>query len=120
MTKTPTLPKFDLDGIVAMHKANIETFVAAQKVLSDAAQAIAQLQYGLVEETFKNAQAFLRFDAKAKPEAVIADLKAQADRIVAVAKEEFDLGVKANNEVAQMITKRVAANIDGLKGMAAA
>jgi hypothetical protein len=120
MTKTPQFPKFDVGTLVNMHKANVDTLVQAQKVWADTAQAIAKLQYGLFEDGMKNAQTFFKFDGKAKPDAVFTDVKAVAEKAMAVAKEEFDLGVKAQNEVAQLLVQRVAANIDELKGFAAA
>ena len=48
MTKTPcrlpSLPKFDVAALVALQKANIETFVAAQKILFDLVQTVAKKQ----------------------------------------------------------------------------
>jgi hypothetical protein len=120
MTKTPQFPKFDVTALVNMHKANVETLVQAQKVWADAAQAIAKLQYGLFEDGVKSAQGLLKLDPKGKPEIAFADVKAAAEKAVAVAKEEFDLGVKAQNEVAQLFVRRATANIDELKAFAAA
>ena len=114
------MPKFDFETLVAMQKANVDTLVQAQGVMVEAAQAIAKLQTGLIEETFKNMQTFMKFDAKAKPEAYLADAKAAADKVMAVAKQELDLGLKAQTEVAQLVSKRAAANMEGLKAFAAA
>lgn len=114
------MPKFDFEALVAMQKANVETIVQAQGVMVEAAQAIAKLQSGLVEETIKNIQAFLKFDAKAKPEAYLADAKAAAEKVMAVAKQELDLGMKAQAEVGQLVSKRAAANMESLKTIAAA
>ncbi len=55
MTKTvrsscPTMPKFDVEAIVTLHKANVETFVAAQKILFDLAQTVAKKQVEYVKE----------------------------------------------------------------------
>ena len=112
------MPKFDFGSLVAMQKGNVETLVQAQGVMVEAAQAIAKLQTGFLEETFKNMQTFLKFDGKAKPETYFADAKAAAEKAIAVAKEELDVGMKAQTEVVQLVSKRAAANIEGLKAMA--
>lgn len=119
-TESFAMPKFDFEALIGMQKANVETLVQAQAVMVEAAQAIAKLQTGLLEETFKSMQAFLKFDAKVKPEAYLADAKAAAEKVMAVAKEELDVGMKAQTEVAQLVTKRAAANMEGLKAFAAA
>ena len=112
-------PKFDADAIVAMQKANIDTFVQAQAIVFEAAQAISKVQYSWVAENFKLAET--SFDASAtakKPEAMMADAKNVAEKAVQVAKQEFDLGIKAQNQVADLVAKRVAANIEEVKALA--
>ena len=114
-----TMPKFNADEIVAMHKANIDTFVQAQTVMLDAAQAISKLQYGWVADSLKAFETVLDGNVTAKkPEEFMADAKAAAEKAVQVAKQEFDLGVKAQNEVADLVSKRVTANIEEVKALA--
>jgi hypothetical protein len=55
----------------------------------------------------------------AKPETVLADVKAAAEKAVAVAKEGVDLGVAAQQRVVGLVTDRVKANVDELKALAA-
>ena len=119
------LPKFDLpkvnfDAVLAMHKANVDTMLEAQGIWMQTAEAIAKLQYGWVEESVKNGQALLKGDVtKRKPEELMADAKAAADKVIAVAKEQADLGMKAQAKVADLVTKRVNANLEDVKTFAA-
>ena len=50
------MPRFDFDAVVAMQKANLDTFVQAQKILTDAAQGIAKAQAGYVNEIVAQVQ----------------------------------------------------------------
>lgn len=114
------MPKFNFDAVVAMHKANIDTMVEAQGIWMQTAEAIAKLQYGWVEESFKHGEALLKGDVtKKKPEEFMADAKAAADKVMAVAKEQADLGMKAQKQVADLVTKRVNANLEDVKSLAA-
>ncbi len=114
------LPKFNFDAVVAMHKANVDTLMEAQGIWMQTAEAIAKLQYGWVEETFKQGEAMLKGDvSKKKPEDFMADAKAAADKVMAVAKEQADLGLKAQKQVADLVTRRVNANLEDVKALAA-
>jgi len=114
------MPKFNVDAVVAMHKANVDTMLEAQGIWMQTAEAIAKLQYGWVEETLKQGETFLKGDvSKKKPEEFIADAKAAADKVMAVAKEQADLGMKAQAQVADLVSKRVNANLEGAKTLAA-
>ncbi len=113
-------PKFNFDAFVAMHKANVDTMVEAQGIYMRTVEAMAKLQYGWVEETFKNGETFFKGDVtKRKPEDFLADAKSAAEKVMAVAKEQADLGMKAQQEVADLVTKRVTANIEDAKSLAA-
>jgi phasin family protein len=114
------MPKFNFDAVVALHKANVDTMVEAQGVWMQAAEAIAKLQFGWFEETFKQGEAMLKGDVtRKKPEDFMADAKAAADKVMAVAKEQADLGLKAQKQVADLVTKRVNANLEDVKSLAA-
>ncbi len=114
------MPKFNFDSVVAMQKANVDTMVEAQGIWMQAFESIAKLQYGWMEETFKQHEAMLKGDVtKKKPEEFMADAKAAADKVMAVAKEQADLGMKAQKQVADLVTKRVNANLEDVKALAA-
>ena len=115
----PRLPKINLDALFSLQKANLAVVHEAQSILVDAAQAIARIQYGWVEDVIARAQAALSSREAKKPEAVLADVRAAAERAVAVAKEGVDLGVAAQQRVADLFAKRAQANVDELKAIAA-
>lgn len=125
MTKTalpqlPTLPKFDFEAVVAFQKANIETLVAAQKILFDLAQTVAKKQVEYVKESFAKSEALFKgFDAKKQPTVYAEELKAAVERAVADVKETVDLGIKAQSEVVDLFVKRATANFDEIKSTAA-
>ncbi len=116
-----TFPKFDMESLLAMQKANMDTIVQAQTVVLNAVQAAAKMQYGLVNEYVEQVQAMLngRYDADKKPEAYFADAKAVADRVVSVAQCQMDLGMKAQAEAVDLIAKRAQQNVDELQKLAA-
>ena len=59
------MPKFDVEALVSLQKANIETFVAAQKILFDLAQTVAKKQVEYVKELFAKSEALFKgFDTK--------------------------------------------------------
>jgi phasin family protein len=114
------MPKFNFDALVAMQKANVDTMMEAQGIWMQTVEAMAKLQYGWVEETYKQGEAMLKGDVtKRKPEEFMADAKAAADKVMAVAKEQADLGMKAQKQVADLVTKRVNANLEDAKALAA-
>src|SRR3954453_18820563 len=70
------LPKFDLDALFATQQANLAAVHEAQNVLAGAAQAIAKVQYGYVEQAVAKARSALATKELPKPEAVLANVKA--------------------------------------------
>src|SRR5688500_7322146 len=71
------LPKFDLDALFSVQTANLAAAHQVQSVLVEAAQAVARLQHGYVEQAVAGAKAAAALGTKqlAKPEAVQADVK---------------------------------------------
>ena len=113
-------PKFDLNGLVAMQKANVETVVQAQRVLTDAAQAMFKLQAGWLAETARQFQASVtKLDVTKGPDAVVAETRAAAERAIAVGRQQLDLGTRAQGEAVDLVAKRVAANVDQVKARVA-
>ena len=51
------LPKFDLDALFSVQKANLAAANEVQTVLVDAAQAVARVQYGYIEQTVADMKA---------------------------------------------------------------
>ena len=113
------LPKFDLDALFSVQTANLATAHQVQSVLVEAAQAVARLQHGYVEQALANVKAALGTKQLAKPEAGMADVKAAAEKAIAVGKEVVDLTVAAQKRVAELVTQRVQASVSELQALTA-
>ena len=113
------LPKFDLDALFATQTANLAAVHEAQRVLTGAAQAIANVQYGYVEQLVADAKAALATKELPKPETVLANAKAGVEKTVAVAKEVVDLAITAQKRAYEVLTQRTQASVDELKAVAA-
>jgi hypothetical protein len=114
------LAKLDLDTLFAAQKANLAALQEAQGVLVDAVQAVAKAQHGYLEQSVAAAQAALKGRAPRTPAAVLAEVKAGAERTGAAGKQIVDLVVAAQRRVAELVSQRTKANVDGLKVLAAA
>lgn len=120
VTSSMPMPKLDVDQMVALHKANLETFVAAQKIMFDLAQTMAKRQSDFVKESFSRTESLMQgFDGKKQPTAYMDDAKVVMEKAMAEAKETMDLGMKAQTEVVDLFVKRATANFDEAKALAA-
>ncbi len=127
---TKTTPKFDfgkfdfskvdVEQVLAMHKANLGTMFEAQRVMLDTAQTLAAAQFNYFRDALGNAESMAtKMDMQAKPEAYAEETKAVAEKAMAVAKNGYDLSLKAQNDVAEILSKRVNANVEEMKKFAA-
>ena len=114
----PKLPKFDLDALFAVQKANLATAHEAQAVLVEAFQAIAKAQQGRVEQAVAEAKAALESKKLSDPQAVLAEVKAAMEKNVAVSKEVVELTVAAQRRVVELFTQRTQASVEELKAAA--
>ena len=108
------LPKIDLDRLFATHAANLAALRDVQDILVQTTQTVLKAQYGWAQEAVRSFRPLPQ-----KPEAVLADVKAAAEKAVAVAKQNVELGVVAQRRVGELLATRVAANVDSLKSIAA-
>jgi hypothetical protein len=113
------LPKIDIDALFALQKANLAAAHEAQVILVDAVQAIAKVQQSYVEDVLATVEAALKAKEPKKSETVLADAQAVAEKTLAVTKEGVELGVAAQRRVADLVAKRVQANIEEFKALAA-
>ena len=116
----PTFPKLDLDALFGACKANLAVAHEAQTVLVDAAQAIARVQQGYIEQSVARTKAVLSRQERRTPEAALAEVKAAAEQAAVVTKEVVDLAVAAQRRMAELVARRGAANVDQLKTLVAA
>ncbi len=114
-TAEPRLPKLDLDRLLAVQAANLAALREAQDILIQTAQTVLKAQYGWAQEAVRALRPLPQ-----QPEAVLADVKAAADKAMAIARQNVELGVVAQRRVGELLTARVVANYDGLKTFAAA
>ena len=113
------LPKFDLDALFGLQKANLPSprrRRASSSRRSRRSSACSTATRTEVVETLKTAA---KTKEPAKPETVLADVKAAAEKAVAVTKQGVDLGVAAQQRVVELVSQRVKANVDELKAIAA-
>ena len=113
------LPKFDVDALFALQTANLAAAHEVQSIVLEAVQAIAKVQHGWVQENVAGAKAMLSSKEPKQPQALLADVKTAAEKAVAAGKQGMDLGVAAQQRVAELVAKRVQANIDEFKALAA-
>ena len=113
------LPRLDLDVLFALHRANLAAAQEAQAVLLDAAQAAAKLQTGYAEELLDAARGAWASAERRQPEAVLAEVKAAAEKAAIVVRQSVGLGVAAQRRLAELTTARASANLEGLKTFAA-
>ena len=113
------LPKFDLDALFSVQKANLAAANEVQTVLVEATQAVARVQHGYVEQAVADMKAALGTKQLPKPDAALADLKAAAEKAFAVAKEVVDLTVGAQKRVAELVSERTQAAVTELKALTA-
>jgi hypothetical protein len=112
------LPRLDLDTVFAVQKANLAAAQEAQTVLVDAAQAIARVQHGRVEQAVADAKATLASRKLTDPQAVLAEIKAAIEKNVVATKEVVDLALAAQRRVGELFTRRAQANAEALKAAA--
>ncbi len=117
---TPSMPTFNFDAIVAMQKAQVDTFVAAQKIMIDLATTVSAQQQTRIQETAAKAEALLKgFDSKKEPTAYVSEAKAAFEQAMSDARETMDLGLKAQNQMIDLLVKRAAATVEDAKSLAA-
>ncbi len=116
----PGLPRFDLDALFALQKANLETFFQAQKIAFDFVQTLTRRQAELAREAFARAEGLLRgFDPGKQPTGYVDEARAAIEKAVAEVRELADLGLRAQSEIVDLFVKRAAANLDEIRKAAA-
>ena len=113
--------KIDFDAVAALQKANVETYLAAQKIMFDLLQTVAKRQSEFLKDVVGKAETAVRggFDAKKQPASYVDEAKAVMEKAMADAKETMDLSLRAQNEVVDLFVKRATANLDQVKSLAA-
>ena len=113
------VPKFPLDAVLALQSANLAAAHEVQSIVLEAVQGVVKIQHGWLVEAGETVKAVLSGKEPKQPQALMADLKSATDKAVAVSKQGVDLSVAAQQRVAEVVAKRVQANIDEFKALAA-
>ena len=116
----PKLPKLDLEALFAAQWANLDTAQKAQTVLADAAQVIAKVQYGYVEQAGHQGQGGAHRKELPKPEAVLADAKSAFEQTVRSPRRSWTSPWSPRSiGSVELVTQRAQANVSELKALAA-
>ena len=117
----PAMPKFDVEALVAMQKANIETVVSAQRIFFDLAQTVTKRNAEMVKELFQRTGTMTRTTTgtSRQPQAYVDDAKSAMEKVMADVKETMDLGMKAQSEVVDLFVKRATRNFEEVRALAA-
>src|SRR3954454_13754054 len=113
------LPKLDVNAMFDLQKGNLVALQETQSVVLDAVQSSMRLNFGYVREMAASLRALAQTGDPAKPEAMIADFQAATHKAVTIAKQGVDLGIAAQQRVAELVSQRVKASVDELKAVAA-
>ena len=105
--------------MLALQSANLAAAHEVQSIVLEAVQGVVKIQHGWLVEAGETVKAVLSGKEPKQPQALMADLKSATDKAVAVSKQGVDLSVAAQQRVAEVVAKRVQANIDEFKALAA-
>ena len=116
------LPGVDLDAVLQAQRKNIEALTAANRTAAEGVQAFARRQGEILRQNLAELQAqFSSAVTAGAPEEKLAkqtDLaKAAFEKAIADMKELAELLAKSNTEAAEIVSKRVSASFDELKGV---
>ena len=119
-TPSVEMPKFNIDGFVAMQRANLDTMAAAQKIMLDLAQTFGQRQAEMARGALDRLEGMVKgFDGKKQPGAYVEEIKVAVEKAMVEAKETMDLGMKAQTEVVDLLVNRASKNFQDAKSLAA-
>jgi hypothetical protein len=117
---TPTFPKFDVEALVSLQKANYEAFMQVQKIVTTAVEGAWQAHMKRLDAWKAQLEgSYKGFDLAKKPEAYAKDAQVVVETALAEAKVAVESGVKTQREVAQLLADRFVANINEFKALAA-
>ena len=113
-------PSFDFDAVFALQRKNVEAFTAANQLAFDGVKAVAQRQAEIARKAFEEfGKVTKELTAAGTPEdkfAKQADLaKSAFEDAIANLREVVDTLTKSQSEAADVLSKRIVANIEELK-----
>ncbi len=116
----PAVPKFNFEALFAMQQSQLDTFVAAQKIMFDLVTDFGSKQQARMKDTAAKAEAMIKgFGTNKEPTAYVSEAKAVFEEVMSDARETMDLGLKAQNEMIDLLAKRAAASVGAAKSLSA-
>ncbi|OWJ62685.1 phasin family protein [Inquilinus limosus] len=116
------VPGVDLDAVLQAQRKNIEALTAANRTAAEGVQAFARRQGEIIRQNLAELQAqFTNAVSTGAPEEKLAKqtelAKVTFEKAIADMKELAELLAKSNTEAAEIVSKRVSASFDELKGV---
>jgi len=122
MFKDFKMPGVNVDQVIEMQKRNLEAMTEANKLAAEGVQALAKRQVEIVRqgleemgEAMKDLMTAPSPEAGAAKQAEIA--KHVFERAISNLRELSELASKSNAEALEVISQRIAANLDEVKGL---
>lgn len=115
------VPGFDVEGMLAAQRKNIEALTAANQLAVEGLQAVLRRQAEIVRQTMEEASSSMtEMLAAGTPEDKVAKqaelVKAQFEKAIANMRELSEMIAKANGEAAEVLSARVSESIEEMKG----
>jgi phasin family protein len=116
------VPGVDLDAVLQAQRKNIEALTAANRTAIEGAQAFGRRQSEILRQNLAELQSqFSSAVSAGAPEEKLAKqtelAKSAFEKAIADMKELAELLAKSNTEAAEIVSKRVSASFDELKGV---
>jgi phasin family protein len=116
------VPGVDLDAVLQAQRKNIEALTAANRTAIEGAQAFGRRQSEILRQNLAELQSqFSTAVSAGAPEEKLAKqtelAKSAFEKAIADMKELAELLAKSNTEAAEIVSKRVSASFDELKGV---
>jgi len=119
--KWPAMP--DMEGLLAAHRHNMETFSAANRIALEGGQAVAKRHMEIMQQTMAELAETMRAlatpgeapQAKAAKQAEL--IKRAYERAVANTREISELIQRSNGEALELLNKRFTEAVDEVKAL---
>jgi phasin family protein len=114
------MPGFDIEGLMATQRRNVEAMTAASQLAVEGVQAVFRRQTEIIRQTVEESTAALKDVMTAgAPEQKIAQqtelVKATFERALGNLRELTEMAAKSNTEATDVLTKRIGESLTELK-----
>lgn len=118
------VPGVDMDAVLQSQRRNIEALTAANQLAVEGMQAVSRRQMEILQQTMQETSSMMQgLMAAGTPEEGVAKqaelVKTAFEKALTNMKEMSEMIAKSNYEAADVISKRISANLDEIKAAAA-